>query len=309
MNMRWLLLALLLSLQAFAGIHKSVTIRSSFDAPGYVEIDAEGRKTGYEVELANAIFTSQGYKIDWQVVTWEDIVADLSVASNDKDFAYIASIEGTKQRRQNWLFGAAVEYDASHYFYTDASTSSLRTGKVVDSKTGKVIPHFILDIPQNRLDGKKLRVATWKGSALEHELRRVYQSPAHIEVVPLAGNPIEWIKSGAADVIYIYASGPKNSFGGAGLAQVSGPITNFDLDRFAGTSVVLPMNSLGQEMGRIWLDGFAKILRDDTFFKISYKWFGRVSWPAEFNGFLVNDQADFDRRLKAFEESQKVKLD
>ena len=290
---------------------KTIKIFSSFDTPGYNEgcetlIGGEQGEvcadaSGYEIELAEAIFVSQGYSVVWGKKAWGDIVTDLSSPSWDKDYVYIASIEGREERRANWLFASAVEFEASHYFFSQKN-STFATGTVIDTGTGKSVPNFILDIPENRVQGKKLRVATWAGSAFEDELSRVFVNPQHIEILPLEdGDPIQWLKDDLADVVYTFASGPKNSYTDKGYSLVGGPIANFDTDRFAGTSPALPMNSFGQDINRIWLDGFAAILKDDRFFSISMKWFGRVSWPFGLNDFLVTDLDEFRRRIIEFE--------
>lgn len=297
--MRVLLLSLLVSAFAHADT-KTLTIYSSFDTPGYNEI-TNGVKTGFEIELANAIFESQGYTVDWQEKSWTDIVADLAVPSGDKSYVYIASIEGRAERQANWLFATANEFDASHYFFAPAG-SNFATGTIVDTGTGKQVPNFLLDVPANLLNGKPVRIGIWKDSAFEIELRRAYPNPVNVEIVAMdGGDPIEWLKNGQADVVYSFASGPKNSYTSQGFAIVAGPITNFDLDRFGGTSPVLPMNYFGQKVNRVWSDGFAAIIRDDTFFDISMKWFGRVSWPAEFNDFLLSDPAAFQKRIRDYE--------
>jgi hypothetical protein len=280
---------------------KSIDICSSFDTAGYSEIDASGRKTGFEIELAEAIFGSQGYEVNWIVRPWKSIVADLAQPSGDKKYLYISSTEGREDRRGNWLFAPATEYDAAHYMVAKAGFKPV-LGNVVDSKTGNAKKGFPLHAPEGGARGRKLRVASWYGSALHDELKRVYAKQDDVEVLGLEGEPADWLKSGRADIVYIFASGPKNAYTGKGLAIVAGPIKNFDSDRFAGTSPAMPMSSFGQDMSRVWLAGFAHILRDDTFFRISKRWFGRVAWPFETNSFLIPDEAAFRERIRKAEE-------
>lgn len=292
------------ALAASAQTLKSIDVYSSFDAPGYNEIDASGVKTGFEIELTDAIFQSQGMRVNWLERSWTDIVEDLAKPSFDKQYIYVASIESREERRANWMFTLGVEYNASHYFYS--KDLPLVAGTVTDTDTGKSIPNFILDVAANQVNGKKLRIATWQGSVFEKELQRVFPHPKYVEIVGMtAGQPTDWLAAGQADVVYIYASGPKNAYADAKYLLVGGPINNFDLDRFGGSSPAVPLNSFGQKAHRLWLEGFAAILRDDTFFKISMKWFGRVSWPAEFNGFLIQDPAAFEERIRIFESKRK----
>lgn len=301
-----LLMGVALGLGGFvrAEVPKIINVYSSFDTPGYNEIDTLGNKTGYEIDLTNAIFSSQGYKVNWLVKSWGDIVDDLSQPSYDKDYIYVASIEAKPERRINWLFATASEYDASHYFFAKPQSQKFKTGDIIDSKTRKVISGFILDIKDNKINGQKLRIATWKGSAFEEELHRSFPELKNIEIIAMEnGDPISWLKDDVADVVYAFASGPINSYTNEGYSIVAGPIANFDLDRFSGTSPALPMNSFGQSVNRVWMDGFAAILKDDTFFKISMHWFGRVSWPDEFNNFMVSDIKAFKKRAKKFENS------
>lgn len=148
---------------------KSVKIWSSFDTPGFNQGDAVENQphavenpSGFEIDLANAIFCSQGSAVEWNRLGWsstdenqETITSEFDEPSYKSDRIYIASIEGRESRRNKWLFASAVEFDAYHYFYSEPNIVDLQTRAVIDSKTGQIIPHFILDVPANQVQDQE----------------------------------------------------------------------------------------------------------------------------------------------------------
>jgi len=133
-NNRFLLLILFLTVSltsgpAFAG--KTLTFEVSSGRPPMEMKDAQGRLTGFEIELLKAVAGEAGFHVKIRDVPWTRLAKDLETRKCD---AVMASVSITEQKKEN--------FDFSVPYYAAQPVLVVRRDRAPEPFEGKEVASF-----------------------------------------------------------------------------------------------------------------------------------------------------------------------
>ena len=145
--------------------------------PPFSYLDENGERTGFDVDIANALCKQLERPCDLQVMTFEEFIPRLVNGEID---IVVAGLGATAERQQ--VVDFTDRYFRSHSIFVEREDARL-------------------DLSLQTLSGKRL--ATQSGTIQETYLHNVYGDVAEIITVPEYDQVFEYLKSGRVDLIFV----------------------------------------------------------------------------------------------------------